>query len=192
MPVDLSKDIDECSTFILIISLQKEMKGRSHWLSVRCHSNSCTVENWLGCVKIEAIWALDVPVGWLDKEYSGLLFNMKIFRILPINPLPLIILRRQKICQQYSPIDFYSHPSHFTAGCLCGDMFSPLSGDAFLSPPLPQCQMFLDRKQVAFLYSLWQTALITSTVVPIMWIKYVFSCTLLAMLLQGDIWYQLN
>lgn len=38
MPAHLSKEIDEHFTIILIISLQKEMKGRSHWLNVSCHS----------------------------------------------------------------------------------------------------------------------------------------------------------
>lgn len=150
MPVDLSKDIDECSTLILIISLQKEMNGRSHWLSVRCHSKSCIAKNCLGCVKIEAIRALDDPTGWLDKEHSRLLFHMKIFRIPPITPLPLIILRREKICQQYSPIDFYSHPSNFTAGYFCDDVFSPLFGDAFLPPLSPNTECFLIENKLRF------------------------------------------
>lgn len=38
MPVDLSKDIDERSVAILIISSEEEMKGIAELVCVRCHS----------------------------------------------------------------------------------------------------------------------------------------------------------
>lgn len=89
------------------------------------------------------------PVDWPVQENSGLLSNMKIIKLLSINPLPLIILRGLTICQQYSPIDFHSCQIRGTAlisaGCFqllqwCNSLHSlclwwysfPLSAECFL------------------------------------------------------------
>lgn len=73
MPVDLSKDIDDHSTIILIISLQEEMKGRGPWLFVMCHSKACTAKtSWLNCSKAKGMrWKTTSLGGDLQTDQSG-------------------------------------------------------------------------------------------------------------------------
>lgn len=122
-PVDLSKDIDEWSSIVLIFSLREEMKAASGAVRCCCRSRDghsqpgpasraapSPASPWLFWVFFFLVFSETGDEGWTARRNSRPVFNIRIIKFPPINPLLLIILKGLTIRRQYSAIDSHSCP----------------------------------------------------------------------------------
>lgn len=124
-PVDLSKDIDEWPSIVLIFSLREEMKaasgaGRCCWKRRLSWEQGWSQPAWpclQGCtfscfclafLRFFLVLSETGNEGWTVHRNSRPVFNIQIIKSPPINPLLLIILKGLTIRRQYSAIDSHS------------------------------------------------------------------------------------